>query len=90
MENPTFMFHKNSFQPSYNFTFVYFGALSFKFIQLNYLYKLLLNVVFDCPIFYFLSSKYLNLNKKNSFNNLKIFFIFFFNLMKVDEKILFE
>ena len=57
MYNSASIFYYNSFQLS-KFTFVYFGYLNFKFIQLRNFYQLLFNVTINCLDFEFFSSNY--------------------------------
>ena len=72
MQNSSSIFHHNLFK-LFNFAFVYFNSLIFKFIQLKSLHQLLLNVVVNCPKLFFFQ-KFLI---KNPINDWKIFLEFF-------------
>ena len=66
MQNTPFIFHQNSFK-SFNFVFIYFSPLTFKFIQLRLFHQLLLYVVVNFPIFKFFHQIFKI--KKKSINN---------------------
>ena len=63
MQNTPFIFHQNSFK-SFNFVFIYFSPLTFKFIQLRLFHQLLLYVVVNFPIFKFFHQIF-KIKKKN-------------------------